>query len=89
VSVFPIPAADGFVNIEFDAPTDLALTVRLFGIHGSSVNPYNQELNDVKINVDEGRHVYRLYTANLAPGIYSLQLFNGDTIHHSQKVIIE
>lgn len=89
VSVFPIPASEGRINIEWNAPRDMTLQAKLYSIGGKISNPYNQELENIQIQVSEGRHLYSLYTANLAPGMYVLHLLNGDQLIDSRKIIIE
>ena len=88
VRVFPIPANQGYIDIEWKAEKKGTLKGKLFGITGAQIMP-NAESGIFELHVEAGTHLYRIHTKSAAPGLYQLQLFQEDALLFSRNVIIE
>lgn len=88
VRIFPIPANQGYIDIEWKSEKAATLRGTLIGINGAKIMP-NAESGKFELSVDPGTHIYRVHTRSAAPGLYQLRLFTGDELVHSRNVIIE
>lgn len=88
VRVFPIPANQGYIDIEWKSEKAAKLQGKLIGINGAKIMP-NSETGNFELSVEAGTHLYRIHTRSAAPGIYQLQLFSEGNMLHSRNVIIE
>ncbi len=88
VRVFPIPANQGYIDIEWSSEKAAILQGKLFGLNGAKVMP-NSETGNFELSVEAGTHLYRIHTRSAAPGLYQLQLFSEGNLLHSRNVIIE
>jgi hypothetical protein len=86
--VFPIPANQGYIDVEWKSDVPMQLNGKLFAINAAKIMP-NSETGTFELKVEEGTHLYRIHTRNAAPGLYQLQLFSEGNLLLSRNVIIE
>lgn len=88
VRIFPIPSDNGILNLELQCSKSEMYRGEIYNISGQSIS---NSQNHYKINfqVEEGTHIYRVHTHNLAPGNYQVKILNerGDLVI-SKKIII-
>ncbi len=88
VRIFPIPASEGYFDIEWKSDKTATINGRLTAMHGGRILP-NSSLSNFELRAEAGTHLYRIHTRNTAPGLYQLQLFSGEDVLHTRNVIIE
>lgn len=86
--IFPIPANQGYIDVEWKSDVPAQLNGKLYAINAAQIMP-NAETGTFELKVEEGTHLYRIHTRNAAPGLYQLQLFSGRNLLLSRNVIIE
>ena len=87
IKIFPIPSDFGYVNIEIQSNRTAIYKGEIYNLSAQSISNENNH-HKISFQVDEGTHIYRIHTHNLAPGNYQLRLFSDDGKMITTKKIV-
>jgi hypothetical protein len=89
VRIFPIPSDNGIINLELQSTNTEIYTGEMYNMNGQSISDSKNHYK-IHFQVEEGTHIYRIHTHNLAPGNYQLKIYTeSGKFVVSKKIIIQ
>ena len=89
VRIFPIPSDNGIINLELQSTNTEIYNGEIYNMNGQSISDSKNHYK-ISFQVEEGTHIYRIHTHNLAPGNYQLKIFTeSGKFVVSKKIIIQ
>ncbi len=88
VRIFPVPSDHGFVNLELQCSRSETYSGEIYNLSAQSISSHTNH-HRINFQVEEGTHVYRIHTHNLAPGNYQIRIYSSNgSLVTSKKIMI-